>query len=143
MGGAIHEAVRQNAFAAANHNCIRLVRAHSFEMNEVQPGFGLRSASGNSGAQPYEIIVADDASTDATAEIARQNNSCVVSVNHRQIAATRNSGAKAAQGERLFFVDADSHFRQFAICHEQFSGREIIEAKLPEPGGGSIWSAAG
>jgi cellulose synthase/poly-beta-1,6-N-acetylglucosamine synthase-like glycosyltransferase len=29
-------------------------------------------------------------------------------VNHRQIAATRNSGARAAQGEQLFFVDADT-----------------------------------
>jgi glycosyltransferase involved in cell wall biosynthesis len=58
--------------------------------------------------QPYEIIVADDASTDATAEIARQNNARVVSVNHRQIAATRNSGARAANGDRFFFVDADT-----------------------------------
>ena len=57
---------------------------------------------------PYEIIVADDASTDATAEVARQNNARVVSVNHRQIAATRNSGASAAQGGQLFFVDADT-----------------------------------
>jgi glycosyltransferase involved in cell wall biosynthesis len=58
--------------------------------------------------QPYEVIVVDDASTDATAEIARQNNARVVSVNHRQIAATRNSGGRAAQGEQLFFVDADT-----------------------------------
>jgi glycosyltransferase involved in cell wall biosynthesis len=58
--------------------------------------------------QPYEIVVADDASTDATAEIARQNNSRVISVNHRQIAATRNSGARATCGDRLFFVDADT-----------------------------------
>ncbi len=54
------------------------------------------------------MIVVDDASTDATPEIAAQNNARVVSVNHRQIAATRNSGARAAQGERLFFVDADT-----------------------------------
>jgi glycosyltransferase involved in cell wall biosynthesis len=59
-------------------------------------------------SQPYEIIVADDASTDATAEVASQNNARVASVNHRQIAATRNAGARAAQGERLFFVDADT-----------------------------------
>jgi glycosyltransferase involved in cell wall biosynthesis len=58
--------------------------------------------------QPYEVIVVDDASTDTTAEIARQNNARVVSVNHRQIAATRNSGGRAAQGEQLFFVDADT-----------------------------------
>ena len=47
--------------------------------------------------QPYEIIVVDDASTDATPEIAAQNNARVVSVNHRQIAATRNSGARRAR----------------------------------------------
>jgi glycosyltransferase involved in cell wall biosynthesis len=58
--------------------------------------------------QSYELIVVDDASTDATAEIARQKNAKVVSVNHRQISATRNSGGRAAQGERLFFIDADT-----------------------------------
>jgi glycosyltransferase involved in cell wall biosynthesis len=56
----------------------------------------------------YEIIVVDDASTDGTAEIGRQHGATVVSVRHRQIAATRNSGARAAVGERLFFVDADT-----------------------------------
>jgi len=58
--------------------------------------------------QSYEIIVVNDASTDATAEIALKHNARVVSVNHRQIAATRNSGGKSAAGDRLFFVDADT-----------------------------------
>ncbi len=58
--------------------------------------------------RPYEIIVVDDASTDATAEVAGQHNATVVPVAHRQIAATRNSGGRAARGERLFFVDADT-----------------------------------
>src|SRR4051812_32617503 len=58
--------------------------------------------------QPFEVVVADDASTDNTAEIARQHGARVVSVNHRQIAATRNAGAREAQGKRLFFVDADT-----------------------------------
>jgi glycosyltransferase involved in cell wall biosynthesis len=58
--------------------------------------------------QPCEIIVVDDASTDATAAIARQHNATVLSVNYRQISATRNAGAYAARGERLFFVDADT-----------------------------------
>jgi glycosyltransferase involved in cell wall biosynthesis len=58
--------------------------------------------------QPYELIVVDDASTDLTAEIAHQHNAILLSVNHRQIAATRNSGGRAAHGERLFFADADT-----------------------------------
>jgi hypothetical protein len=66
--------------------------------------------------QSYEIIVADDASTDATAEIARQHNATVVPVNHRQIAATRNSGARAANGELLFFVDADTTINPRAVA---------------------------
>jgi glycosyltransferase involved in cell wall biosynthesis len=64
----------------------------------------------------YEIIVVDDASTDATAEIARQNHAQVVSVNHRQIAATRNSGGRAARGDQLFFVDADTTINPRAVA---------------------------
>ena len=56
----------------------------------------------------YEIIVADDASTDRTARVATDSGARVVSVQHRQIAATRNSGARAANGDILVFVDADT-----------------------------------
>ena len=42
---------------------------------------------------PYEIIVADDASTDRTVEIADSSGARVVAVSNRQIAATRNAGA--------------------------------------------------
>ncbi|HET7548751.1 MAG TPA: glycosyltransferase [Usitatibacter sp.] len=58
--------------------------------------------------EPYEIVVADDASTDATATIAGSLGARVVHVANRQIAATRNAGARAASGELLFFVDADT-----------------------------------
>src|SRR5947207_5991307 len=65
-------------------------------------------AAARAAGGPYEVVVVDDASTDATADVARQFGATVVAVNHRQIAATRNAGARAAQGERLFFVDADT-----------------------------------
>jgi glycosyltransferase involved in cell wall biosynthesis len=64
------------------------------------------AASGVSG--PYEIIVVDDASTDATPEIASAAGAKVMRIERRQIAASRNAGGRAAQGEYLFFIDADT-----------------------------------
>lgn len=60
------------------------------------------------GAQAHEIIVVDDASSDQTPQIAREAGAKLVSINRRQIAAARNAGAHAAQGDFLFFVDADT-----------------------------------
>jgi glycosyltransferase involved in cell wall biosynthesis len=57
---------------------------------------------------PYEVIVADDDSSDRTSEIAKAEGARVINVAHRQIAATRNSGAKEAKGEIFIFVDADT-----------------------------------
>jgi len=65
--------------------------------------------------EPHEIIVVDDASSDTTASIAREQGAQVVHVEHRQIAATRNSGAQQAQGDILFFVDADTLTNAAAI----------------------------
>jgi glycosyltransferase involved in cell wall biosynthesis len=58
--------------------------------------------------EPHEVVVADDASSDRTAELAAAHGARVVHVNCRQIAATRNAGARAARGEMLVFVDADT-----------------------------------
>src|SRR5437588_357149 len=66
------------------------------------------SAATSGVARPCEIIVVNDASTDATARIASQAGAEVVSIDRRQIAAARNAGAQAAQGEYLFVVDADT-----------------------------------
>ena len=67
----------------------------------------IRSAADAVG-EPYEIVVADDASSDATAAVALQGGARVVRVDKRQIAATRNAGARASTGEHLVFVDADT-----------------------------------
>ncbi len=82
-------------------------------------------------AIPFEVVVVDDASTDRTGEIAREHGARVIHVQHRQIAATRNSGAKAATGEMFLFVDADTTVTEAAV-------RAAVEAlRQGAAGGGS------
>jgi glycosyltransferase involved in cell wall biosynthesis len=57
----------------------------------------------------FELIVCDNNSTDRTAEIARAAGATVVFEPINQIARARNTGAAAATGAWLIFVDADSH----------------------------------
>lgn len=85
-----------------------VVPAHNEERELPASLRAIRDAA-EAAARAYEIIVVDDASTDATAEIAHDFGARVVSVNRRQIAAVRNAGARHARGEVLFFVDADTH----------------------------------
>lgn len=54
-----------------------------------------------------EIIVVDNNSTDATAEIATRAGAQVVFEPVNQIARARNRGAEAATGDWLVFIDAD------------------------------------
>lgn len=60
------------------------------------------------GGLACEVIVCDNASTDATAAIARSEGAQVVYEPHRQISRARNAGAAAATGDWLLFIDADS-----------------------------------
>lgn len=66
--------------------------------------------------EPHEIIVASDASTDRTAEIATEHGARVVTLERRQIAAARNAGAKEAIGDLLIFVDADTQVTASAVA---------------------------
>ncbi|MGI8890973.1 MAG: YpsA SLOG family protein [Chthoniobacterales bacterium] len=84
-----------------------VVPAHNEEHELPETLRALRHAADASGAS-YELIVVDDASTDATPKIARQFGARVIEVDRRQIAAVRNAGARVARGEILFFVDADT-----------------------------------
>ena len=96
-------------------------------------------------AEPFEVIVADDASTDGTAAVARARGARVVAVNRRQIAAARNAGAGAATGALLIFVDADTVVTPAAVraalgairdgaasggCGFRFDGRVPLYGRL-------------
>ena len=61
---------------------------------------------------PHELIVSDGHSTDKTVEVARKYADIVVEYTgekRQNISQGRNAGAKAAHGEFLVFMDADSH----------------------------------
>jgi len=78
------------------------------EEHELSKTLAAIRTAASGAAQPYEIIVVDDASTDATPEIASRAGAKVIPINRRQIAAARNAGGRAAEGEYLFFIDADT-----------------------------------
>src|ERR1051325_2476342 len=105
----------------------------------------IRSGS-ESADEQCEIIVVDDASSDDTALIARQQGAQVVRVEHRKISATRNAGARQARGDILFFVDADTLVNGPAIrsalrgiragavgggCVPRFDGKLPVWWRLP------------
>jgi glycosyltransferase involved in cell wall biosynthesis len=88
-----------------------IVPAHNEEF-ELSSTLAAIHTAASRVAWRYEIIVVDDASTDATSEIAAQAGAKIIQINRRQIAAARNAGARVAQGEYLFFVDADTRINR-------------------------------
>lgn len=80
------------------------------------------------GPDAIEVIVADNASTDRTAAIARARNCSIVRVEKRVIAAVRNGGGRAARGEIVAFVDADSriHPETFDAIDDAMCRKEIV-----------------
>ena len=58
-----------------------------------------------------EVIVVDNMSTDATRQIAEERGANVIMETERNIGKVRNTGAGAASGDVLIFIDADSIVR--------------------------------
>jgi glycosyltransferase involved in cell wall biosynthesis len=80
----------------------KLVGASLVSIREAMTAFDARGWTG-------ELIVCDNNSTDRTAELARAAGATVVFEPVNQIGRARNTGAAAASGDWLIFVDADSH----------------------------------
>jgi len=84
-----------------------IVPAYNEELELPSTLSAIRVAAATN-SEPSEIIVVNDGSTDATAAVAATGGARVLTIQRRQIAAARNAGAREAQGDILFFVDADT-----------------------------------
>ena len=104
------------------------------EEHELSGTLAAIRAAASGATRPYEIIVVDDASTDATPKIALDAGAKVIPINRRQIAASRNAGGRAAQGKYLLFVDADTRIHQAHVS----GAIDALEAGFS---GGSAWVA--
>ena len=113
-----------------------VIPAHNEESHIGPTVRAINHAAGAIG-EAFEVIVVDDASTDRTSEIAEGHGARVVHVANRQIAATRNAGAREARGEVLFFVDADTLANPEAV-------RAALEAlRRGAVGGGCVFQFDG
>jgi GT2 family glycosyltransferase len=57
----------------------------------------------------FEVIVVDDGSTDATADIGREYGFRVISTENRGLGNARNTGLEAATGEIVAYIDDDAY----------------------------------
>jgi glycosyltransferase involved in cell wall biosynthesis len=107
-----------------------VIPAHNEEayLPRLLDSVGRARAGYAGGAEAVEIIVVDDASTDATADIARARGCRLVRIEARRIARARNAGARAATGDIVAFVDADSriHPRTFDEIDQLLRGGRVI-----------------
>jgi len=89
----------------------------------------------------YEIVVANDDSSDATAQVAEAGGARVITIHKRQIAGTRNAGAAAARGDWLVFVDADTQVNADVVrgTVEAFRGGAVAGGALVRFDGGPRW----
>ena len=84
-------------------------------------------------AQTYpvlEVIVADDASTDSSREVARRHPCTLLTTEvNRGVSAARNRGVAASRGDVVFFLDSDT-----ALAPDAVAGAVAILDREPEVG---------
>jgi glycosyltransferase involved in cell wall biosynthesis len=107
---------RSDEFAGSHFRGARSLTAESPQVSFVVPARNeeriiagsISSLQRQVGIGAAEIIVVDNGSTDATAEVAAEMGVRVVYESQPGLASARQAGLNAARGEILIYVDADS-----------------------------------
>ncbi len=107
-----------------------IIPAHNEEkyLPRLLESIEVARANYSGGRDQVEVIVADNLSTDRTAEVAAARGARVVTVAKRRIAAARNGGGHAARGEIVCFIDADSalHPQTFTAIDQTMSTGRFV-----------------
>ena len=90
----------------------------------------------------YEVVVVDDGSTDGTGDIARAHGARVISTENRGLSSARNTGARAATGEIVSFLDDDAYpdpdwLRHMATTFRGTDHAAVGGPNLSPPGDGA------
>lgn len=105
-------------------------------------GMCLESAIRNGGGKFKEIIVVNNASTDRTADIAREHGARVVFEPEKGLPSARQCGFENSAGEYLAYIDADTFItpQWMDIVERAFRERpDIVSLSGPRRYFGTVW----
>jgi glycosyltransferase involved in cell wall biosynthesis len=110
----------------------------------------LRQLARETTPEPWEVIVADNGSTDGTRDIVRRlqetmsNLRLVDASGRRGVNHARNVGAAAARGEFILFCDADDEIRPGwldAMC-DALRSHDVVAGRIDAFSANEAWSVA-